>query len=64
VSVRVPVCIVATISRLGEACGAHEVESSARSSQAIDPPITAPVTAANRTIGSARVIVMPPLGAH
>jgi hypothetical protein len=60
----VPVCIVATISRLGEARGAHEVDASARRSQAIDPPITAPVTAAVRTTGSARVIVMPPFGAH
>ena len=64
VCVRLPVCIVATISRLGEACGAHEVDASARKSQAIEPPITAPVAAALRTIGSARVIGMRPFRAH
>jgi hypothetical protein len=64
VFVRVAVGMIATISRLGVACGAHEVDASARRSQAIDPPTTAPVAAALRTIGSARVIGIPPRGAH
>jgi hypothetical protein len=64
VFVRVPFPIVATISLLGGACGAHEVDESSRRSQAIDPPTTAPVAAAVRTIGSARVIGMPPRAAH
>jgi hypothetical protein len=64
VFVRVPVPLVATISRLGGACGVHEIDESARRSQAIDPPRTAPVAAAVRTIGSARVIGMPSRRAH
>jgi hypothetical protein len=64
VFVRVPVRVVAAISWLRDACGAQEVDASARRSQAIDPPTIAPVAAALRTIGSARVIGILPRGAH
>jgi hypothetical protein len=48
--------IVATTSRLEAVTGTQESAEPFRSNHAIVPPASAPLTAALRTIGSARVI--------